>query len=194
MAESDPLTGFISLMTIVPEQPKGLCTGTIKTGTASVNLSCFELDESRRDDYGVAMTKPEDLTPLIAEFGKAFSRRMYAEMERAGTTPARARLLMTLQCRGCCKMSEIGSQLGVTGRSVTKLVDGLEQEGLVVRQPHPDDRRATLIQLTAEGASVCKETALADRASAKLFAELTATERSQLARILSKLLVRLSND
>jgi DNA-binding MarR family transcriptional regulator len=154
----------------------------------------FELDRSRRDGYGVAMTKPEDLTPLIAEFGKAFSRRMYAEMERAGTTPARARLLMTLQCRGCCKMSEIGSQLGVTGRSVTKLVDGLEQEGLVVRQPHPQDRRATLIQLTAAGASVCKETALADRASARLFAGLTPTERTQLAKILRKLLDGMAGD
>lgn len=140
------------------------------------------------------MTKPEDLTAIIAEFGKAFTRRMCSEMERTGTTPARAKLLMALQRCGCSKMSDIGAQLGVTGRNVTKLVDGLEQEGLVVRQPHPQDRRATLVQLTAQGASVCKETALADRASAKLFAELTETERTQLARILRKLLAKMSND
>ena len=140
------------------------------------------------------MTKPEDLAALIAEFGKAFSRRILAEMEQCGTTPARARLLSALQSRGSSKMSEIGSQLGVTARNVTKLVDGLEQEGLVVRKPHPQDRRATLVQLTAQGAYVCKETALADRASAKLFAELSEAERTQLARILRKLLARLSSE
>ena len=69
----------------------------------------------------------------MAEFGKAYTRKLFAEMGRAGTTPARARLLMVLQCRGSCKMSEIGTHLDVTPRNVTKLVYGLEAEGLVVR-------------------------------------------------------------
>ena len=60
------------------------------------------------------MIKPEELAALVADFGKAYSRTIFAEMERAGTTPARARLLMALQCRGTCKMSEIGVQLAVT--------------------------------------------------------------------------------
>ena len=32
-----------------------------------------------------------------------------------------------------------------------QLVDGLEDSGLVVRRPHPDDRRAMLVSLTARG-------------------------------------------
>src|SRR5262249_36121643 len=105
------------------------------------------------------MAEPEELARLFAQFGKEFGRRMCQEMGRAGTTPARARLLGALNFFGSGKMSEIGARLGVTPRNVTKLVDALEGEGLVQRKPHPDDRRATLLSLTERGAAVCRESA-----------------------------------
>lgn len=139
------------------------------------------------------MVAPQELAPLMAEFGKAYTRKIWSEMERAGTTPARARLLMTLQCHGSCKMTDIGGYLSVTPRSVTKLVDGLEQEGLVVREPHPHDRRISMIRLTPQGLLVCKESALANHAAiTSLYDHLTATERQQLAHILQKLLQALT--
>jgi DNA-binding MarR family transcriptional regulator len=135
------------------------------------------------------MTDPQELARLVAEFGKAFTRRMFAEVERAGTTPARARLLLALQCAGCCNMSEVGARLGVTPRNVTKLVDGLEAEGLVLREPHPTDRRATLLRLTDSGRLVCKESAMANHAAAaRLYELLPPADRQHLARILRKLL------
>jgi len=141
------------------------------------------------------MTAPEELAPLMAEFGKAYTRRICVEMGRAGTTPARARLLMTLQCHGSCKMSEIGAELDVTPRSVTKLVDSLEGEGLVLREPHPTDRRATLIKLTPRGMMVCKESALANHdAIARLYETLSAVDRNHLSRILGKLLEALNQE
>ncbi len=103
------------------------------------------------------MIQPEDLASLMAEFGKAYTRKICGEMERAGTTPARARLLMTLQCHGSCKMVDLSAHLSVTPRSVTKLVDGLESEGLLVRLPHPEDRRITMIRLTTEGRRFAKK-------------------------------------
>ena len=135
------------------------------------------------------MASPEEIALLIPEFGKAYTRKLFAEVGRAGTTPARARLLMVLQCRGSCKMSEIGTELGVTPRNVTKLVDGLEAEGLVVREQHPEDRRATLIRLTANGMLVCKESAMANHAvTASIFQQLSAADRKHLARILQRLI------
>lgn len=134
------------------------------------------------------MVKPEDLAPLMADFGKAYTRKIYEEMGRAGTTPARARLMMTLQCQGSCKMSDLSGYLAVTPRSVTKLVDGLEAEGLLVREPHPHDRRATIIRLTAEGMLVCKSSALANHAAVtSIYEQLSETDRQHLARILKKL-------
>jgi DNA-binding MarR family transcriptional regulator len=37
----------------------------------------------------------------------------------------------------------------VTPRAVTGLVDALVADGLVTREPHPTDRRATLVTLTS---------------------------------------------
>jgi DNA-binding MarR family transcriptional regulator len=136
------------------------------------------------------MIDPEELARLGAEFGKAYARWMWSEMERAGTTPARARLLMALQCQGSCKMSEVGVRLGVTPRNVTKLVDNLEEEGLVIREAYPHDRRATLLRLTDRGVAVCKESMMANHAAvAHLYEHLCASDRQHLARILRKLLM-----
>ena len=140
------------------------------------------------------MVAPQDLPPLIAEFGKAYTRRIFAEMEKAGTTPARARLLMALKCRGTCMMSEIGAQLDVTPRSVTKLVDSLESEGLVAREKHPTDRRATLLRLTQKGMLVCKESMMANQAAVvTIYEQISAADRKHLARIIRKLLEALND-
>ena len=139
------------------------------------------------------MTDPQELARLFGQFGKAFGRRMCEVMGRAGTTPARARLLGALNFFGSCKMGEIGARLGVTPRNVTKLVDALEAEGLVQRKPHPHDRRATLLSLTDRGAAVCRESLQANHAAAaRLFEQLAPRDRRQLARLLRKLLDALS--
>ncbi|HEX5271517.1 MAG TPA: MarR family transcriptional regulator [Gemmataceae bacterium] len=140
------------------------------------------------------MTDTQELGRLFATFGRAFKARIMAEMGEGGTTPARARLLMVLQCGGSCKMNEVGRQLGVTPRNVTKLVDALESEGLVERKPHPEDRRATLLHLTPRGADVGKEYMLANHAAvAQLFEDLTPADRQHLARILRKLMQALQD-
>jgi DNA-binding MarR family transcriptional regulator len=141
------------------------------------------------------MADPQELARLVADFGKAYTRCVWSEMGRAGTTPARARLLMVLQFQGACTMGAVGARLGVTPRNVTKLVDGLEAEGLVRREPHPHDRRATVLRLTERGMLVCKESVLADHAAAaRLFERLGPGDRRDLARILRKLLDALGAD
>jgi DNA-binding MarR family transcriptional regulator len=65
----------------------------------------------------------------------------------------------------------IASAIGVTARNVTALVDGLEESGFVRRAPHPDDRRALLVQLTDQGSAVTAGLAAEyERHSAYLFA------------------------
>jgi DNA-binding MarR family transcriptional regulator len=46
-------------------------------------------------------------------------------------------------------MRALSDALGVSPRTVTGLVDSLEADGWVTRSPHPADRRATIISLTA---------------------------------------------
>lgn len=47
--------------------------------------------------------------------------------------------------------SEIGRRLNVTSSNVTRLIDGLEQDGLVHRIADTSDRRVTYVELTDAG-------------------------------------------
>src|ERR1700688_3891097 len=49
------------------------------------------------------------------------------------------------------KMSEVSQRMMVTGGNVTGITDGLEKEGLVVREVGPADRRVFRVKLTGEG-------------------------------------------
>ncbi len=49
------------------------------------------------------------------------------------------------------KMSELSQRMMVTGGNVTGITDGLEKEGLVVREVDAADRRAFRVKLTSEG-------------------------------------------
>ena len=40
---------------------------------------------------------------------------------------------------------------GATPRNMTAMVDALEDAHLVIRRPHPTDRRATLVELSPDG-------------------------------------------
>jgi DNA-binding MarR family transcriptional regulator len=52
---------------------------------------------------------------------------------------------------GALPLSRIGSRLQVHPASVTNAVDRCEAQGLVIRRPHPSDRRTTLAELTSAG-------------------------------------------
>ncbi|PQO26600.1 MarR family winged helix-turn-helix transcriptional regulator [Blastopirellula marina] len=132
--------------------------------------------------------KSEEVAEKIGRFGKAFSQWLEVEMAAAGTTASRARLLYALKCTGTCKMNDLSNRLQVTPRNVTKLVDALESEGLVERNPHPEDRRATLISLTDRGMRTVKETILKNDVVLELFEELPDADRVELGRILEQLL------
>lgn len=62
------------------------------------------------------------------------------------------------------KMSEISKRLRVSNGNVTGIVDKLVEEKLAVRVAVPGDRRAQLVQLTAQGQAVFTEHASAHEA------------------------------
>jgi DNA-binding MarR family transcriptional regulator len=69
------------------------------------------------------------------------------------------------------------------------MVDALEAAGLVARQPHPTDRRATLIELTPAGQrEAAQELGPRLDAMSEIFAELSQPEREQFSGLLTKLM------
>jgi DNA-binding MarR family transcriptional regulator len=78
---------------------------------------------------------------------------MTESLARDGLTTSRARVLWELYQRGPMVQRDLAEALRVSPRTVTGLVDGLAGTGFVTREPHPTDRRATLITFTEHGAS-----------------------------------------
>jgi DNA-binding MarR family transcriptional regulator len=52
---------------------------------------------------------------------------------------------------GSCGVTEVGDHLGVTSAAASQLLERLVEQGLVVREEDPDDRRVKRIELTEKG-------------------------------------------
>lgn len=79
---------------------------------------------------------------------------MTRSLAERGLSASRTTVLWTLRRVGACPQKTLAEALGVTARAITGLVDGLAASGLVTRQPHPTDRRATMVTLTDAGTAV----------------------------------------
>lgn len=74
-------------------------------------------------------------------------------LRKHGLTFARfeALVLLTFARTGSLPMRVMGERLQLHPTSVTNIVDRLEADGLVRRNPHPTDRRTTLVEITEAG-------------------------------------------
>lgn len=85
-------------------------------------------------------------------------------------------------------MGELSRRMMVTGGNVTNIVDQLEQEGLVMRQSQPGDRRAFRVSLTLSGRKTF--TAMAQEHEAwvvELLSPLNERQQKQLHELLNTL-------
>jgi DNA-binding MarR family transcriptional regulator len=113
-------------------------------------------------------------------------------MAQSGLTVSRAGLLWEVFHRGPVTQRVLSEALKVSSRNITGLVDGLAETGFVTREPHPADRRATLVTLTEHG----KATGLAmfrqqQEFASTLFGDFAEGELETFVAGLDKVLVRL---
>jgi DNA-binding MarR family transcriptional regulator len=135
----------------------------------------------------VAVDPRRRLVEDTAAFAHAFLRWIDAQAADGLTLP-RLRLIERLHCRGPAMMRALADELGLSPRNMTALVDALEAEALAARRPHPTDRRATMIELTASGCQAA-EAVLTPQLAAmgRLFDDLSEDERQQFGATLAKL-------
>lgn len=86
----------------------------------------------------------------------------------------------------------LAQALKVTARAVTGLVDALVAQGLVTREAHPTDRRATLVTLTPRGETLVAQLKRDHRELARaLFASMAPGELDAFAHGLAGVIDRL---
>lgn len=109
-----------------------------------------------RDALASAFAMPDlpalfaDLVRLEIELWDAVEARLRAEL---GVGLGTAQTLAVVAAVENCRVHDIVRGLSITVGGASKTVDRLERNGLVVRKPHPSDRRSSLIALTRAGAT-----------------------------------------
>jgi len=68
-----------------------------------------------------------------------------------GVSGTEAILIMMLKHKKTTSLVELAGFLSLTHPSVLRHIDALEDRGVIVRKPHPTDRRIKLVELTAAG-------------------------------------------
>ena len=98
--------------------------------------------------------------------------------QSTGISLPQYRLLVSVS-DGAQRASELAARVGVSRPTLTSLVDGLEQAGLLRRQPVPTDRRGIELVPTVEGLGAVER---ADAALTRRMLELVGPETAARAR------------
>jgi DNA-binding MarR family transcriptional regulator len=83
-------------------------------------------------------------------------RRLRVEDDVLGISPPRLSALSVVVFTGPIGIGDLATAEGVAAPTMTRLVDGLEADGLVGRGPDPDDRRGVLVRATPKGSRVLR--------------------------------------
>jgi DNA-binding MarR family transcriptional regulator len=141
-------------------------------------------------------TRPATDTEVAEFAGQLFFRlwrashtRTAQALESLDLTPALFGLLNFLGAREGAIQQEIGSAMGIDPSTMVALVDKLERAGLARRRPHPDDRRAREVLITAKGRRALERARrMAAEVEEEVLQGLSASERRQLLALLRRAL------
>ncbi len=84
-------------------------------------------------------------------------RRLRKHDEAMGITAARASALSVAVFAGPVTLGRLAKAEQVSAPTITRLVVAMEEEGLLKREPDPNDRRVVWIRPTAKGARLLTE-------------------------------------
>lgn len=98
-------------------------------------------------------------------------------------------ILHFLEAAGSLNQSELAEAMETDTASMVRFVDGLEAQKYVERTADPNDRRARILTITAQGVKALKELKeLAKQVEDRFTEHLTAEERKALKSIIPKLI------
>ena len=144
---------------------------------------------SRGGDARSPASSPDSvgqLGELLVRASWRLRRGSAKELAPLGVTFGQARVMRVLaRAREPMRMADLAASLEIVPRSVTTMIDALEEAGLVEREADPHDRRSVLVTPTAAGQAVLERMNRARRAGAEeLFGRLTERDRTTLLSLL----------
>lgn len=115
--------------------------------------------------------------------------RLNERLKSIGQTDARCAALAEIaDCENGVVQRELSQRLGVEEPTVVRLLDALESQGWVERRAHSLDRRAKVVQITADAQPVLDQAqAIVSELQEEMFAEIDPSDLAVCLRVLTQL-------
>ena len=138
--------------------------------------------------YGKKADLALSMSVKLARAAATFAQCTQEDIRRYGLTLPQFGALESLGHLGRITLGELSKKQLTSGGNITVVVDNLEKEGLVERQPCKEDRRVIYVALTEKGKELFQRIFpqharfVAEKASI-----LTRNEQAELSQLLKKL-------
>jgi DNA-binding MarR family transcriptional regulator len=129
---------------------------------------------------------------LIDHAAKNLRRIERETVREAGLSPPQYHVLRSLWEQNRMPLKDLAKASNCSRATITGLIDGLEDKGLVRRVPNPDDRRSLLAELTQDGQALREQTHALQSVYSECCEGLAPHEFQQLGLLLSRLNYSLS--
>ena len=134
---------------------------------------------------------PIAIVGRLSRLSRLAERKIEANFKTYGLQGGTYDLLATLRRNGepfTLTPTQLQAEMMLSSGATTYRIDLLEKRGLLERSPDPDDRRGTLVRLTAEGKRLTDEVAETHLATERAFlSSLTQKQERDLAELLGRL-------
>jgi MarR family transcriptional regulator for hemolysin len=138
---------------------------------------------------GCFWASAEFAAQLLFRLWRASHTRTAEAFDSVGLTPALFALLNTLGTRTGATQQEIGAEMGIDRSTMVLLIDELEAKRLAKRRPHPTDRRAREVAITAKGRKLLNQSRkLALQVEGEVLRGLSVHEREEMLALLRRAL------
>lgn len=129
-----------------------------------------------------------EMERITLQMGWAAHKQQTQQLKAFNLTMPQFMIMRALQrLEEGCTMSELGEAAMQVPATVTGIIDRLEEQNLVSRQPNPTDRRSYRILLTTAGLSLLQEIDEKRRRTiSSVFQDLPTDQRTLLLQFLQK--------
>lgn len=98
----------------------------------------------------MAFNRMDSAAYLAGQLARAFSRSLQNHAAALGFSPGQWPVLLELWAEDGLTQRQLIDRVGIEQATMANTLSRMERDGLVERRPHPKDRRAQLVFLTAQ--------------------------------------------
>ena len=132
---------------------------------------------------------------VVVLTGKAIREYFEGALAEAGASLATWVVLYGVERGGWDNQRDLANDLRIEGATLTRHLDRMERDGLIVRTRDPDDRRQMQVDLTPEGHEMFHRLKIvAQRTGRRAMDGVSANEQAHLRRILDRIRVNVGGD